>query len=532
MPTLLHEAVTAQARVRPDAIALVLGGETMTYGALEEASNSLANMLRDAGCQTGDRVCLFMPKCPLAVVGMLGVLKAGAAYVPLDTASPAQRIGMIIEASAPKAILLAGEGVKGLDALLGENGKTAPTVIAMQETALSGEHFASGYDLGMLSRFAGAAPDVELEPENMAHVLFTSGSTGIPKGVVITHRNALSFVDWGRGYFGTAPGDKISSHPPLHFDLSTYDIYGTLSAGAELHMVPKAANLLPAKMADFIRSSELDQWFSVPSVLTFMAKHDVVAENDFPHLKRLLWCGEVLPTPTLIHWMERLPHVTFTNLYGPTEATIASSYYTMPACPTDPRAAVPIGTPCTGEKLFVLDDDLKEVPQGEIGNLFIQGVGLSPGYWRDEEKTKAAFLPNPFSDDPTDRIYRTGDLARVNEQGLVDFLGRADTQIKSRGYRIELGEIEAALSALDTLRESAVVACETGEFEGAMICCGYAAVDDITPAKLRKKLTEALPSYMIPSRWKAYDVLPKNVNGKIDRKQIKEDFEREAVKAA
>jgi amino acid adenylation domain-containing protein len=532
MPSLLHEAVTAQASVRPDAIALTLGGETMTYGALEAASNSLANLLRDAGCQTGDRVCLFMPKSPLAVVGMLGVLKAGAAYVPLDTASPAQRIGMIIEASEPRAILLAAEGVKGLESLLRESGRAAPTVIAMQDTPLSGDHFASHDDLSALDRFAGTAPDVQLGSESMAHVLFTSGSTGTPKGVVITHRNALSFVDWGRGYFGMAPGEKISSHPPLHFDLSTFDIYGTLSAGAELHMVPKEANLLPAKMAEFIRTSALDQWFSVPSVLTFMAKHDVVAENDFPDLKRLLWCGEVLPTPTLIHWMERLPHVTFTNLYGPTEATIASSYYTVPACPTDPRAAVPIGIACDGENLLVLDDSLKEVQSGETGDLFIQGIGLSPGYWRDEEKTRAAFLPNPFSEDPTDRIYRTGDLARVNEQGLVEFLGRADTQIKSRGYRIELGEIEAALSALENLRESAVVAYETGEFEGAVICCGYVPADDITPAKLRRKLTEALPSYMIPSRWMAFEALPKNVNGKIDRKQIKADFEREAAKAA
>ena len=529
MARLLHEAVTAQAETRPDAVALVMGGETMTYGALEDASNSLANMLREAGCEPGDRVCLFLPKSPAAVVGMLGVLKAGGAYVPLDTASPAQRIGMIVEACEPRAILLAAEGVKGLDALLAKRPNPAPTVIAMKSHALAGENFASAFDLGMLGGFAGAPPAVALEPSDMAHVLFTSGSTGIPKGVVITHRNALSFIEWGCAYFATAPGEKISSHPPLHFDLSTFDIYGTLSAGAELHMVPKEANLLPKKMAAFIRESALDQWFSVPSVLTFMAKHDVVARDDFPALKRLLWCGEVLPTPTLIHWMERLPHVTFTNLYGPTEATIASSYYTVPSCPTDALTSVPIGTPCAGEKLYVLNDDLKAVPQGEIGDLFIQGIGLSPGYWRDKEKTEAAFLPNPFGEDASDRIYRTGDLARVDANGLVEFLGRADTQIKSRGYRIELGEIEAALNALESLRESAVVAHETGEFEGVSICCGYAAADDVSPAKIRKMLSEALPSYMIPSRWMAYENLPKNVNGKIDRRQIKENFERDTT---
>ena len=201
----------------------------------------------------------------------------------------------------------------------------------------------------------------------------------------------------------------------------------------------------------------------------------------------------------------------------------------MPGCPADEREAVPIGAPCAGEKLYVLDESLKAVPQGEIGDLYIQGIGLSPGYWRDQEKTDAAFLPNPFSQDATDRIYRTGDLASVRADGLVDFHGRADSQIKSRGYRIELGEIEAALNALDYLKESAVVAHDEGGFEGAVICCGYAANDDVPPAKLRKTLTQALPSYMIPSRWKVYDQLPKNVNGKIDRKRIREDFGKDAA---
>jgi acyl-coenzyme A synthetase/AMP-(fatty) acid ligase len=240
----------------------------------------------------------------------------------------------------------------------------------------------------------------------------------------------------------------------------------------------------------------------------------------------VLWCGEVLPTPTLTHWMQRLPHVRFTNLYGPTEATIASSYHTIERSPRSPTEPIPIGTPCPGEELLVLDSELRPVPVGETGDLYIGGCGLSPGYWRDEATTRAAFVADPRTPGSAARIYRTGDLARVGDDGLVYFLGRADSQIKSRGYRIELGEIEAALRAVGGLRESAVVAVPAEGFEGWTICCAYTPEADaaVEPKDLRGALRNSLPSYMLPSRWLVLPELPKNANGKIDRPRLRELF--------
>jgi acyl-coenzyme A synthetase/AMP-(fatty) acid ligase len=261
-----------------------------------------------------------------------------------------------------------------------------------------------------------------------------------------------------------------------------------------------------------------------------------VKQGDFPSLKRVLWCGEVFPTPALMYWMQRVPHASFTNLYGPTEATIASSYYTVPACPAGEDEVIPIGRACGGEELLVLDEALQPVSPGEVGDLYIRGAGLSPGYWRDPEKTRAVFLPYPGGTTPDDRIYRTGDLATVGADGLVRFLGRADSQIKTRGYRVELGEIETALHALGTLRECAVVGVATQDFDGVAICCAYAPDVEkgvaVTPASLREAVAHALPSYMIPSRWLAFVELPKTSNGKIDRRRLKELFAPEAVSAS
>jgi amino acid adenylation domain-containing protein len=530
--SLLQQLVTKQVERYSDQTAIVYQKQRVTYAELEETSNRLGHLLKEAGCRKGDRICFLIPKTPAAIITILGILKADCVYVPLDTSSPVPRLEKIVDACKPRCIIAGGPVNSLLDGLMGDESRRNGTAIGwMGEGSI--DKISPQFTREDLGGYPTAPLDYQNSIGDAAHILFTSGSTGVPKGVVITHSNVITFIDWAVKYFGTKPSDKISSHPPLHFDLSTFDIYGTLSSGAQLHIVPTELNLVPHKLAEFIRASELTQWFSVPSVLNFMAKADVIKSDDFPVMERLLWCGEVFPTPPLIHWMKRLPHVRFTNLYGPTEATIASSYYTVPACPDDERAQIPIGLPCDGEDLHVLDEELKPLPAGEIGDLYIGGAGLSPGYWQDQEKTDAVFLQRPGSTKPSDRIYKTGDLARLGEDGLIYYLGRADSQIKSRGYRIELGEIETALNALNLTEECAIVAINTEGFEGVAICCAYVPFQnaDASPVRLRTELSKVLPGYMLPGRWLQLERLPKNANGKIDRKALREQFQQEGKPA-
>lgn len=529
MTVAVHEYAARQADLRPDATAVVAGDRTLTYGELEAASNRLARALEEAGCERGDRVCLFVPKSPEALVAMLAVLKAGAAYVPVDLASPAARVDRMVRSAEPRVLLATAAGRRLVEALLGRDGLSPPASVGwLDETGAPGEGVTSAFGPSDLAAFSPESFAPGTGPDDLAQILFTSGSTGVPKGVMITHAMIIHFVEWAVGHFGISASDRHSGHPPLHFDLSTFDRYGCFMAGAQLHLVPPELNLLPHKLADLTRDAELTQWFSVPSALNQMAKADVVREDDFPALKRLLWCGEVLPTSTLIYFMRRLTHVRFTNLYGPTETTIASSHYTVPRAPSDAAESIPIGTACDGEELLVLDERMRPTAPDEIGDLYIAGAGLSPGYWRDEEKTRAVFLSDPRAPGTGGRIYRTGDLARVNGAGSVDFLGRSDSQIKSRGYRIELGEVESALDTLPGLREVAAVGVASEGFDGTAICCAYAVEpgSQREPSALRRELGALLPSYMVPSRWMTLDALPKNANGKLDRPRIRELFQQ------
>src|SRR5437763_1310164 len=417
MTSLLHHWVTAQAGRRPDAGALVFKGERLTYEGLELASNRVAHLLKDAGCARGDRVCLFTPKSPAAIVAILGVLNADAVYVPLDPASPAPRVEKMIASCDNRWILASGPVGATLEALFSSPGFADTHSIGWLGADEPPAAITAQFSRADLTGYPTTLPAAANGPQDAAHILFTSGSTGMPKGVVITHASVRAFIEWAVAYFGTAPADRISGHPPLHFDLSTFDMFGTFAAGAELHLVPPEANLLPHKLAELIRSAELTQWFSVPSVLNYMAKFDVVRHGDFPSLRRVLWCGEVFPTPA--------------------------------------------------------------------------------------------------------------------PDGLVRFLGRADSQVKTRGYRVELGEVEAALHALGTLRECAVVGVPSRDFDGVAIACAYAplAEAEVTPASLREALARALPPYMLPSRWRQLPELPKTTNGKIDRRRLKELFAPDTVEA-
>ena len=522
MPKRLQDWVTAQAARRPDATAVVLEGSSLSYGELDRLSSQLAHTLLAHGCAPGDRVASLMPKTPLAVATIVGIYKAGCVFVPLDPASPPSRLASIIRSSEARWVLAAGPVADSVRALRDEHGFGDELRVAWLDPVRRVDESDDGFSYrDLVACEPGRLPTARAD-DAPAHLLFTSGSTGVPKGVVITHRNVIAFVEWAVDYFGMDSSDRVSGHSPLAFDLSTFDIFGAFAAGAELHLVPPACNLLPQKLAEWIERSALTQWFSVPTVMNYMAKFDAIPRGAFPSLRRVLWCGEVLPTPSLMYWMQRLPHATFTNLYGPTEATIASSFHTVRDCPLDPTAEIPIGEPCRGEELVVLGDDGAPAASGTTGDLYIKGVGLSPGYWRSPELTRRAFV----TDRDGTRMYRTGDRARVGSDGLVYFAGREDMQVKSRGYRIELGEIEAALAAVHRVREAIVVAVPSAGFDGATLCCSFVAADSppITAVELREELGRWHPGYMIPSRWRAHGQLPRNGTGKIDRRRLREEW--------
>lgn len=525
----LHDFLAVQADRRPEAPAIVFRGISTTYGELERASNRLARAFQNAGCSRGDRIALLLPKSTNAIVGMFAALKADCIYIPIDTSSPVPRIGRILQQCECRCLLAERSTANLLNELVAHDSFSPSTQIGWVDDGTELDAARAEFRGGDIASLPEGSLESEVSPDEPAHILFTSGSTGMPKGVVITHANVAHFVRWATAYFCMRPEDRISGHPPLHFDLSTFDIYGTMAVGAQIHLLTPEISLLPHKLAEFIRTHELTQWFSVPWVLHQMAKFNVVRQDDFPALRRLLWCGEKLPTPALVHWMKRLPHVTFDNLYGPTEATIASSYYRVAQCPDDPTAEIPIGSPCRGELLLVLDDQLRPVKPGETGDLYIGGVGLSPGYWKNPEKSLEVFRQNPYSSNPSDRIYKTGDLARIGPDDMLYLVGRSDSQIKSRGYRIELGEIEAAVHAIDGVRDAAVVALDSHDPDQKSICCAYVPNPDgdATVLSVRSRLAETLPRYMLPQRWMVLDDLPRNNNGKTDRPLLKQWFHQQ-----
>ena len=414
MTEMLHHWVAAEANRRPDATAVVLGEERLSYGELEVLSNQLARALRERGCARGDRVGLLVPKSPLAVVCILGIYKADCVYVPLDPESPAKLLARIVGLAESHCLLASASLAPRVRELLSQPGLPALRIGWLGAPDQSAGSLPVAFRFSDIGALRGTPLPGAFRAHDTAHILFDPRAGESPRGVTATHHNVVSFVDWARRHFRLNESDRLSGYAPLTSDHSLFDIFSSLASGAELHLVPAEARLLPVRLAAWIRTSAITQWSAPAAVLDNMAKLEAVQAWDFQELRRVLWSGE-LQRAALSHWMKQLPHVEFTNLYGAPETTIASAYHTVVSYPGDAGERLPVGTPRTGAELLLLDQNLQPVTAGRHGDIYVRGASLSPGYWRDAEATRRAF-PEVVG---SGRVYRTGHQGRRGEDGHI-----------------------------------------------------------------------------------------------------------------
>ncbi len=531
MAYLLQHLLRDSAARAPQRPAVTVGERSLSYGELDRLSSQVARTLLAQGVAPGDRVAILAPKSAAAVVALFGVLKAGACYIPLDPKSPAPRLAAIMTDSGV-AVLLADQAAAPAAATLSGRVPRLRTVItvgphwgraAAGETALA----STGPELiaweAVLAQPSGEVTAAELPvgpgiETDLAYILYTSGSTGAPKGVMISHRASLTFVDWAAACAGLGPQDRVASPAPLNFDLSVFDIFATAKAGACLAVVPEGTAIFPTRLAQWLEQERISAWYSVPSVLTMLATYGNLGAVDLSALRTVIFAGEVFPAKHLSALMAVLPGARYLNWYGPTETNVCT-WYEVPAG-AELAAPVPIGKACANTEVFAVAADGSRVTKpGEEGELYARGPGLMSGYWGDPGKTRQALVRNPFQGAYDEPAYRTGDLVTLDAQGNWVFLGRQDGMVKTRGYRVELGEVEAALYAHPAVREAVVLAVPD-EMLGSRLRAVISADGSLTREDMVDHCRQRLPAYMVPDIVEFRDVLPRNSNGKVDRAQL------------
>ncbi|MDE4537196.1 non-ribosomal peptide synthase/polyketide synthase [Pseudomonas sp. ITEM 17296] len=493
----IHSLIEAQVFTTPDAPALVFGEQTLSYAELNGKANQLAHKLRELGVGPDVLVGIAMERSLEMVIGLLGIVKAGGAYVPLDPEYPQDRLSYMFEDSGI-ALLLTQSHLR--DAL--------PIPAGLRSLDLDSEN---------LDGYSDANPAIDMVPLNLAYVIYTSGSTGRPKGAGNSHQALVNRLWWMQKAYGLDASDSVLQKTPFSFDVSVWEFFWPLMTGARLVMAQPGAHRDPQLLVDTINQYAISTLHFVPSMLQAFMTHEAV--ESCRSLKRVVCSGEALPAELARQTLQRLPGAGLYNLYGPTEAAIDVTHWT---CRADESISVPIGQPIDNLKTHILEGSLQPAVRGSAGELYLGGVGLARGYHQRPALTAERFVPDPFSDNGG-RLYRTGDLARYNADGVIDYAGRLDHQVKIRGLRIELGEIEARLLELPAVQE-AVVLAQDGPSGKQLV--GYVVPANSTQdeAALRDSLREALkaglPDYMVPAHLLLLGKLPVTPNGKLDRKAL------------
>ncbi|HYI38523.1 MAG TPA: amino acid adenylation domain-containing protein [Thermoleophilaceae bacterium] len=507
----LHSGFLRSAARVPDRPALAVGGQTLSYAELHARSAAIAATL-DARVPDGvpPLVAIYSHRAVTAFAGVLGVLMSGRAYVPLNPTLPAARNRLMLERSGARMIVVDPGSLDQVEEVL-EGLDPGFLVLAPDDAAPAP---VDGHDVVTLADLEDAAAwdERQVDENEPAYVLFTSGSTGIPKGVTVAHRNVPPLIDDQVERYALTEDDRISQTHELTFDVSVWDMFVTWQVGACL-CCPSTKELI--KPGGFIRREGITIWFSVPSTAVFMKRLGMLKPDSYPTLRYSLFAGEPLPVAVAEAWLEAAPASAVENLYGPTELTILCMGHRWQPGDTAEAGVVPIGGPLAQNRPLVVDDELREVEPGAIGELIVAGPQVTLGYWRDPEQTATAFVVPPGSEEVH---YRTGDrVRRPSSAGVpMAYLGRTDSQVKVRGVRVELGEVEAAVreaTGVDAVIAVAWPRTLTGA-DGIVAFVGDRGVD--VPA-VKAELEGRLPAHMVPRRFELLDQLPLGASGKFDR---------------
>ncbi|EAH9285280.1 amino acid adenylation domain-containing protein [Campylobacter upsaliensis] len=471
-----------------------MGGVSITYKEFDDLSQKVATKLLNTLAKEPIQspILIILPKSINTLISFFGVAKSGNFYTLLDEKMPLERIEKIIKVLKPKAFITS----KSLNLKL-----DLPTLYT--------EDFES-YERDEEALIKARLKHIDT---NLLYVFFTSGSTGLPKGVSISHKSVIDYAFWVSEEFELDENEIIANQAPLYFDNSILDIFPTIKEGGSVHLVPNSLFAFPLKVLEYLENEGVNTIFWVPSVLIYFANTQALEKFKLEKLKKVLFCGEIMPNKQLNYWRTHLPHTLFANLYGPTEITDVCCFYKVDREFKDDEL-LPIGKACKNTELLVFDENKNFINEaGKKGELFVRGTSLSLGYYNDIEKTKAAFIQNPLHHNYLDLLYKTGDIVAYNEFGELLCYGRLDNQIKFKGHRIELGEIEAVLNSHEKIKNSACI------FKDDKLIAFYESEEELD---LKGFCKQKLPPYMIASSFVRVEKFALNANGKIDRKILSE----------
>jgi amino acid adenylation domain-containing protein len=524
-PAPLHDGFLRSARDFPERPSLQADGVTLSYRELSHRARQIAATLERHTPPGGAPItAVFAYRTPTAYAGILGVLLRGHGYVALNRTFPPGRSRGMMEKADVRALVVDQGSSEQLDELL--SGLDHPVLLLLPD-----HDDVSELRLKWPQHRVLGSPDLidasqwtppSVDPDSIAYLIFTSGSTGTPKAVQVPHRHVRRYVDLMAEHWNISELDRLSQTFDMTFDLSVSDMFLAWERGACLCCLPRNALMKPGK---FIRDSELTVWYAVPSVGLLMRRLGMLKPDSYPTLRLVLFCGEPLPKEIAAAWAEAAPNAVVENVYGPTEVTISCAHYRWDSAKSPAECefgVVPIGSMYAGMEALVVDEALREVPPGEVGELLVCGPQVTPGYWRDQARSEAVFVSLPGGDTT---YYRTGDRVRRSvEPGPMTYLGRLDFQVKISGHRVELGEIEAVLRELTGSSEVVALGwpkTETG-YSGVAAFVGAEGID---PSRIREAMLARLPDYMVPREIRAIQEFPLNVNGKFDRNALLEMLE-------